>query len=61
MYGFWLKMVWVMGYGRVMGFGANISGNEHGGPEKVWVITESTVHINFILNLGLWDLQLLTL
>ena len=40
MYGFWLKMVWVMGYGRVMGFGANFFGNEHGGPEKVWVTAE---------------------
>ena len=55
MYGFWLKMVWVMGYGRVMGFGADFSGNEHGGSKKVWVtaeyggwqlwvISESTVH-----------------
>ena len=38
--GFWPKKVWVIGYGRVMGFGADFPGNEHGGPEKVWVRTE---------------------
>ena len=38
--GFLPKKVWVIGYGRVMGFGADFPGNEHGGPEKVWVRTE---------------------
>ena len=40
MYGFLLKMVWVMEYGRVMGFLLKFSANEHGGPKKVWALTD---------------------
>ncbi len=54
--GFCSTEVWVMGYGRIMGFGSKIPANRVGGRDflwvmagyglpRVWVKTGSTVHV----------------
>ena len=37
--GFFLKLVWVMGYYRFMGFWYEIPANQLGGLKTLWVIT----------------------
>ena len=37
--GFFPKLVWVMGYYRLMGFGSEIPANQLGGLKILWVFT----------------------
>ena len=38
--GFVLGGVWIMDYGRVMGYDMHFPANQLGGPKKVWTVRE---------------------